>query len=170
MLSGVQRAGDLEISEDHDFQRKSWAVQRYCWAVMALVVLLGLLGLFGAGPLSKTSAGKEGSPLVLHYERFGRFRSPSTLVADLRPGTAGVEARLWLSSELLAGMQIEDIEPQPERVEAGPDQSALVFRLVAPGTPTRVTMSIRPETLGQIKGRISVDDAPAVRFAQFIYP
>jgi hypothetical protein len=170
MLSGVQRVGDLEIFEDHDFQRKSWAVQRYLWTVMALVVLLGLLGLFGTGPLSNTSAGNEGSPLVLHYNRFGRQRSPSKLVADMRPGTAGNEARLWLSAEFLAGMEIEDIEPQPERVEAGPDRSALVFRLVAPGTPTRVTISMRPETLGQIRGHVSVDDAPALRFAQFIYP
>jgi hypothetical protein len=170
MLSGIQRAGDLEIPEDLDFQRKVWALQRHGWAAMGVLVLLGLLGAFGSGPFSDAMAGDAGSPLVLRYQRFARFRSPSQLVAELRPGTASLEARLWLSSDFLASVQIEDIEPQPVRVEAGPDRSAYVIRLAAPKAATRVTISVRPDAAGRISGRASLDDSRPLRFAQFVYP
>ena len=40
----TDRVGDLEIHQDLPFQRRSWTVQRVGWAIMALVVLAGLLG------------------------------------------------------------------------------------------------------------------------------
>jgi hypothetical protein len=85
-MAEVQRAGDLELNQDLRFQRRMWAVQRIGWAVMALVVLAGLLGLFGPGPLSSATAGKEEGPLLVEgYERFVRFRIPTTLQVRLDP-------------------------------------------------------------------------------------
>ena len=71
-----------------------WALQRIGWAVMALVVLVGLVGLFGTGPLSRATAGEEEAPLfVEEYERFARFMLPTTLRVRLDPMGQG-EARL----------------------------------------------------------------------------
>jgi hypothetical protein len=35
--------------------------------------------------------------------------------------------RVWLSPDYLEGVQIEQITPQPERVEAGPERLTYVF-------------------------------------------
>lgn len=48
----VHRVGDLEIEEDLDHQRRCWKLERASWAVMALVLLAAMAGLFGSGPLS----------------------------------------------------------------------------------------------------------------------
>jgi hypothetical protein len=48
-VAGGQRAGNLEINQDLRFQRRMWAVQRIGWAVMALIVLVGLVGVVRDG-------------------------------------------------------------------------------------------------------------------------
>ena len=50
------RVGDLEIDQDLRFQKREWAFERASWVVMALVVLAGLLGLLGRGPMSDQTA------------------------------------------------------------------------------------------------------------------
>ena len=45
-MAGGQRVGDPEIKQNLRFQRRMWALERIGWAVMALVVLVGLVGLF----------------------------------------------------------------------------------------------------------------------------
>jgi hypothetical protein len=172
MSADIQRVGDLEIPQDHDFQRLNWSIQRHAWVGMAVLLLLGLLGLFGPGPLSDATVGDDAGPLRLEYQRFGRLRAPSTLVADLRPGrgAAGGEARLWLSRDYLGAIQIQRIDPVPGRVEAGPLRSAYVFRLIDPARPTRVTVHFRPEKIGRIRARVGLDDSAPLDFAQLVYP
>lgn len=171
MSSDIRRVGDLEIPQDHEFQYRSWAVQRYAWGVMALLVLLGSLGLFGPGPLADATAGDRGGALHLEYRRIGRVRSPETLLADLRPGRADRrEATLWLSREYLGSIQIQRIDPVPDRVEAGPERSAYVFRLIDPARPARVTIHLRPERAGWSRARIGLDDRPPLDIARFVYP
>ena len=43
MPTGTQRIGDLEIPQDHEFQRRWWRIQRRAWVVMAGLVVLGLM-------------------------------------------------------------------------------------------------------------------------------
>lgn len=44
-MAKIQRVGALEISQDLDFQRRTWVVEQVGWGVMALVVLAALLRL-----------------------------------------------------------------------------------------------------------------------------
>jgi hypothetical protein len=162
--------GDLEINQDLRFQRRMWALQRIGWAVMALVVLVGLLGLFGTGPLSSATAGQEEGPLfVEEYERFVRFRIPTTLQVRLDPLGTG-EARLWLDREYLEGVQLQTVTPEPDSVEAGPDGFTYVFKVNDPNRPTSVTFHLQPETIGRLEGRVVLDGGEPVDFEQFVYP
>ena len=171
MSSDFGRVGDLEIREDHDFQRCTWKLQRYLWAGMAALLGLALLGLFGSGPLSHATAGPEGGPFHLKYERFAGFRSPTTLEIHLGPAKAPRprSSSCW-AKPIWTRVQIERIEPEPERVLAGPDGSTFVFLRKDSERPTRVRIHLKPERRGLISGQLRLEDGPSLGFRQLIYP
>ena len=43
---------DLELETDESFQRNEWRIQRVGWIVWSLVIIAGLIGLLGSGPMS----------------------------------------------------------------------------------------------------------------------
>ncbi len=168
-MASVRRVGDLDIDEDDEFQRRTWKVQRHAWAGMGLIVVAALSGLFGVGPLSRGEVGDEAGPLAIRYPRFGRLGASTPLEFRFRPGPSG-EARIWLDVDFLDAIQIEGIEPEPVRVEAAEGRSAYVFRAISPGRPTRATFHLRPDRIGPISARASLDDGPVLEFGTFIYP
>lgn len=170
-MSSIQRVGDLEIEQDHDFQRLSWRMQRVGWIILALVLLAGLLGLFGSGPLAHATVGAPGSPLRLEYDRFGRIDAPSTLTALVRPSTRRPgEAILHLDRGFTDFFQIERMQPTPDRTEAGADHSVYVFRATGSPGPVRVTFRLRPDQPGLLTGRVRQDGGSWLTFHQLVYP
>jgi hypothetical protein len=169
-VAGEQRTGDLEIKQYLRFQRRMWALQRIGWAVLTLVVLAGLLGLLGAGPLSSATAGEKGAPLfVEEYERFARFMLPTTLRVRLDP-MGRVEARLWLDRGYLESARPQTVTPEPDSVVAGSDGFTYVFEVDDPSRPTVVTFDLQPETIGRLEGRVGLGGGERVEFDQFVYP
>ncbi len=170
-MSSVQRVGDLEIEQDHDFQRLTWRLQRVGWIVLVVVILAALLGLFGSGPLARATTGAPGAPLRLEYDRLGRIEAPTTLTALLRPSARRPgEAILHLDRGFTDHFQIESVQPTPDRTEAGPDHSVYAFRVTGPGEPVRVTFRLRPEQIGPLTGRARVDGGSWLTCTQFAFP
>src|SRR5919199_717735 len=168
---GEHPAGELEIAEDIDFQRRTWTVQRIGWVGIALIALASLLGLFGPGLLGRSVAGDRQSSLWMEYSRFERSKGEAMLRIYLGPLSAPEnKARLWVSREYLDGVQLRQVTPEPESVEAGPDRMTFVFRLSDPGRPTAVTFYVEPEKVGRLPGRVGLADEQPINFSQFIYP
>ena len=170
-MSDIHRVGDLEISQDLNFQRRSWVVQRVAWVMLALLILAALLGLFGSGPLSRAMAGRQDGPLRAEYHRFWRFKSPMSLRLHIGPQAArSGQARVWLSRSYLEAMSVQHVTPQPQRVEVGPDRLTYVFTLSQPERPTAVTFNIEPEMPGSVPGQAGLENGAVVSFRHFIYP
>jgi hypothetical protein len=170
-MSGLRRIGDLEIEEYIGFQRRDWAVRHIAWAILALVVLAALLGLFGNGILSKANLGDDEMPLQLEYERFGRYKAPMTLKARLGPEAVREgEARLWLERSYLNTMQVETIIPEPDSVESSADHLVYVFSTPSSNFPIEVTFFMQSENIGRQTGRVGLEGGPSLSFNQFIYP
>jgi len=168
-MDEVPRIGDLQIDQDLAHQKRAWAVRRAGRAAMVLLVLAALAGLAGPGPLSEARAGDSGDPLALEYNRFTRRDAPAELRLRLnRP--QGSEARVWLGSDYLEGAEIESVQPEPDRVEAGTDRTVFVFPLVEPGNATAVTFYLKPRQVGSLAGRVGLEGGPSLRFDQFVYP
>jgi hypothetical protein len=163
VVAEQSRHGDLEIRHDPSFEGRTVAVQLVGWAVMALVVLAALLGLFGNGPLS--SATVEGGALRVEYDRFLRHQAPQQL--RLRLEVEGGQVRVWLNAEYLEHIQIEHIEPRPERVEVGPDGQTFTFLVEESAT---VVLHFVPERVGRLTARIRLAGKEALTFHQFVYP
>ena len=168
----IQRVGEIELDENAEFQKREWLVQRVGWAVMGLIVLAALLGLFGRGPLARAVVGGEGDPLRVEYDRFTRHASPTTLKIRLTPGVADEDGtiRLWLDREYMQAVQVEEISPEPESMEAGEDGIVYVFRVADAERSTRVTFRIQPSGYGLLSGGVGLVGQFRLRFRQFVFP
>lgn len=170
-MANLQQVGDLEIGQDLKFQRREWTIQRIGWVVMALIAVAALLGLFGGGPLSEGSASAEDGSLELAHARLDRKRSPSELRLTIAGGTAqDGEVRVWLALPYLAGVEIQQIQPEPEQVEAGADRLVYVFRVSDPNQPAEVVFQLEHGTFGLKTGRVGLDGGPELEFRQLVYP
>lgn len=167
----VHRQGDLDISQNMDVQWRIWKMQRMGWGIMALAILSILLGLTGRGPLSNASAGQTGAPLRLEYERFGRYEAPTSLRIHLGSTLAKTDKiRLWISRDYMEKVRIDHVSPEQESVKAQPDKFVYEFELSSPQSPTIITIRLKPQKVGILKGQVGVEKARTLSFQHFIYP
>lgn len=158
----------LQIDEDLPFERRQWRVQRVGWVLMALVLLLALLGLFGGGPLSH--ARRVDGGLGLEYERFVHASAPTTLRITLTPQDA--VAGVSLDQRYLKAMSVDQVHPQPNRVEVRADGRTFYFD--APDSqPVSVEIDLRPPDAGLAAGILRSSGRESTReihFWQLVYP
>lgn len=161
---------DIHLEQDIAHQRREWKVERFGWAVMALVILLAFLGLFGGGGIFTTErkpiAGE--TDVFLEYPRFLRDQSNSVLRIHFSPvkGAAAL-SQVWLDEDYVREFQLEQITPRPERVEAMDNK--LIFHFA--GQPRTVSFYLRADTMGSVHGNAGTGPGMnATPFSQFLYP
>lgn len=168
-MAETRRVGDLEIGQDLEFQRREWRLQRAGWVVMALIVLVALLGLFGGGPIGRAQAGA--GPLTVDYSRFDRRRSPSELrLAIAGDATGSGEVSVWLATDYLDALDVQTILPEPDTFQAGAERTVLVFEAAEAGQPIAVSIEYEPEPVGLLDGRIGLVGGDAVAIRHLVYP
>ncbi len=167
----VRRVGDLEISQDTAFQNREWVVQRVGWVIWLAVIGAALAGLMGNGPLTHATAGAEGDPLRVQYDRFVRHAAPEKLEIALQPGAVqGKQARVWIDREYLEGLQLQNITPEPSSMEAALDRIIYTFDLDKQGEATTVVFDLEHESNGPKVVRVGLGDRQVASFTQFAYP
>jgi hypothetical protein len=163
--------GDLQIEQDLRHFRRMQVVQRVGWGVMGLIVLAAVLGAFGTGVFSQGAVGAAGDPLRVEYSRGMRYQAVQPLRVRLGPGAGqGGKARVWLSDDYLAGVQVERIDPQPEGVELGPDGQTFTFAVGRLTEPAVVIFYLVPEQVGPLSGRAGLAGGDVLGWSQFVYP
>jgi hypothetical protein len=169
--ANLQRHGDLEIPEDLPFQRREWLIERVAWAVMALLIAAALLGLFGTGPLSRTTAGDKAGPLWLEYERFARLLAPAPLRVHLGPGAErdGI-VRVWIDRRYIDSLELQQVTPQPDSTEVGVERLIFTFRRADGEGAAAITFNMRPSRVGILFGHVGLVNGPALSLQQFVYP
>lgn len=167
----MQRVKDLEIDQDLQFQRRAWVVQRIGWIAMVLIILAGLAGLFGNGPLSTTIKRSADGVVRIEYDRFDRFDSPTALKIFTRPEAArGDELRIHLSRDYMQGVQIQRVVPEPEHTELDNGGITYVFRLARPAQEAAVVFHFKMDIVGPLSGQLRAGNAEPLTINQFVYP
>lgn len=163
-----RRSRSYPIHEDMALQRTTWWVQRCGWAVLGLLVIASLLGLFSQGPLSTASTTGASGRMEVTYDRFGRNGASTRVTIVVRDGGGG-ETAITFSKALMDAFAVDTVHPAPREERSTPDGTEFVFAS-AGGGPHRVYFDVRPELSGLIRGEISLPSGPPARLTQFTYP
>lgn len=171
VVQSVNRIDDLESGCDLSFERRWWRIQRVGWVILSLLLVGGVAGVFGHGPLSKATVHPPGSGLQVRYDRLARRETPSLLELRLeKAALASGQVRIRLNRALVERMQLKQIVPPPLAAEPLADGARFVF----PTDPTRdsafIIFTENPATPGIVDGVVTVEGAKPVSFRQFIYP
>ncbi len=170
-MANARRVGDLQVMQDLDFEHRSWNVERIGWVILSLILGAAFLGLLGEGPLSAATAGEDGAPLQVQYGRFVRHRGSTQMAFKLQPGAIqGDEARVWVAQEYLDGVELQNVIPQPDSVEAGPDRYVYVFKLSEPEAGANISFDLMPIRNGVRKARVGLEGGPELNFTQVVWP
>jgi hypothetical protein len=154
------------MAESTVFMRRNWQVQRAGWALMALVVLLGLAGMFGRGPLTRRDASAPG--LTLQYQRVLRLEATESLEFTLEARRAGA-AGLELDSGFVSRTEIQRIIPDPREISVSPEGHRLSFTVSGSG-PVAVRLLFLPKKLGRLRARFGVPDGAALPVSFVVLP
>lgn len=123
-----------DIDRNQEFQQRMWWTARVGWVTMAVVVLAGLLGVFGgAGPLATGRHVEAG--VVVEWPRMARLGLTEPIRLHLPAGSAGPR----LPPDFGAIWRLHDTTP-PNLLEVeAPAASRLSAR-----SPVTVTLHIEP--------------------------
>lgn len=149
----------LEIEEDLRVKRFSWVGQLVQYAVLAMVVLAGLLGVFGDGPLAR--AERRSGSLSVQYDRFQRAERMTVVRIDFADG-----GEVALDPALLEHWRVESVVPEPRSVTV--DDGTIVYRFRA-STSGHAAFRLTPEKMGGRSVRVE-SGGDAVTVAVFVYP
>jgi hypothetical protein len=159
----VQRGTQVETSPG--FDRNWYRVQMVLQVVLALLLLLGLIGLFGNGWLS-TSVVRIGAADVT-YERFTRKTVPFRLTvrsSEQRPGPV----RLTLGRELIDRTGIVRTIPAATAVKDTAEGTEYTF--AAQDRRTELVLSLQPDRWGWFSWTLRIDGVGEASLFQIIYP
>lgn len=154
------------VREDMRFQRRSWAIERAGWLVLAAIAVAGLTGVFGNGPLSRGHA--AAGPLAVEYQRFQRATRVSSFTFTVAPA-GGHELTLHLGAPFQRDFEFTSIQPPPLRSSSGPDGIALTFA-AQPGAASRIVLWAHSRHYGASRFDAAADSGAAAPVRVFVYP
>ena len=152
---------DLELDEELPLHKKSWVIQRVGWVLLLAFVAAAALGLFGDGVLGKQKSTSGNA--TAEYDRFARYESETKIL--LKSPNEPI-ASLTLSQTYVEGMRIVRILPEPESSTGTGDDIMYSFN----GDNRLVTVYVRPEDPGPIRGELAVNGNNPVNISHFVYP
>jgi hypothetical protein len=167
MMAVTAAGADLQIGEHPRFEARWRFIQTLIFSLMVLLIIAGLAGISGAGPLATKRETVPGAPFVIEYPRFARTRAPERIIVRPHAVAAG-QIVLHLDQELMDKLRIKEISPQP--LASAIDESGIQFLFaVGPGANGTIMMQGQPGMPGIARGRISINGRERI-FHQIIWP
>jgi hypothetical protein len=143
--------------------RREWLGERVGWAILAAILLCGLLGLLGsAGPLNGTEA--HAGALTLSHPRFLRHHAPATI--RLQAAATGPETEVAFTRSAVEDVVFEQITPEPRSQRTEGDRVIYAFATV---DRLEASFQLRPDGYGRRRGTVTVG-ADSVPLGYFVYP
>ncbi len=168
-LRGASTVNDeLEVGFDAKFEL-GWArLERAGRVVMCLVVVGGLAGAFGAGPLDHARVGRTMGGRI-DYQPIARFGAPTQVTLHLPPVATDSRMVVTISSSFLEPFGLQSISPQPVNELSDEGRLQLTFAVSGGGTDNFVRIHGMPAQIGPIPLAVDMPGA-FLRFSPFVLP
>jgi hypothetical protein len=167
----AQDGPELQINADPVYQARTWRVQRIGWGVFVVLIIGGLTGLFGSGPLGRATVGSPGEGFAADYDRFARVHASSTLVMQIdRRLSRNDEIGIVLSGDIVRAIEIESTTPPVDGTSLNPAGAVLRFRTDRQPGELTVVLYAKPQRAGVLASRIGVHGGPLHEIRQWTYP
>jgi hypothetical protein len=158
------------IKEDLHYQQVTWAVERAGWAVMAVIVVAALAGLFG-GSATRDEARDASDRLQVSYQHYQRHSDPTDI--KLTVDTRGQSLfEITVAASLASSFEIRTIVPQP--IESQAHEGGLLLKFAATpdgGAPAQITITGVPTGAGRVAGNIGLlGETSGAPLDIFVYP
>lgn len=160
------KAPELQLDEDLAFQERQWRVERLGWALLAALLLVAALGLFGGGWVgTRRSAGG----LEVSAPRFAH-RTASQQLSVSFPASGEREVELRVDRSITRKLRVDRILPAPTVERLEPDATVFVFSTRPGSGRLAVTFHLAGTSMGVVSGKVAVRGEPPVRLWQLLYP
>jgi hypothetical protein len=168
-MGKIHHAGDIELTDDYRFTRKSWIAERAGWGLLMSILAAALLGGLAPGLFSECTA--RSGALSVDYDRVGHLKTDETILVRLTPRTDDSgRIAFWIDQKFLDDISIQEIRPMPLEVRPEEDRTTFVFAAPPPHSTIAVRLAIAPDKPGRLSGRFGQAKDPGVDVRQFIYP
>jgi hypothetical protein len=156
---------DYSSASEQRYHRREWAIQRAGWLLMTIAIAAAAAGIFGDGPLSRTTSHAQ-----LHsaqYERFARYGTRTKLVVNVaQEAFVNHVASVRISRSFMDAYRIEAITPEPRHTLGAGDDIEFVFEAASTAS---ITFRLEPDAVGRHTGDVRIG-SQSMRISQFVYP
>jgi hypothetical protein len=158
----------LELADEEEFHQRMWRVRHVGRVGMVLILVAGVGGLLGMGPLSRTEVrGPDG--LRIEHARFVRAEATQTITVHIpTPSPGGY--RLALGRALLDRVRIDSVVPNPVRTEVLADGVGYVFAAGPVAAPVVATFHFTPRSIGIVQAGVGVPGLAPLTIWMLVYP
>jgi hypothetical protein len=166
-MSDKYNKNDFELEEVKKFEDVFCVIRNIGQAVMSIVILAGLIGVFGFSIWTKQKKVLDNDTMV-EYEYFLRARKEAPLRIFLNKNSKDSLVRIAINNEYFEKINIRYYLPEPVYTETSNDSLVFLFKRHK-ATNGFLTFDVYPSKRGKVNLGISVDGRSS-SFEQFIYP
>lgn len=161
------------VGEAPSIQHQEWWAYRIGWTLMALILLAGLLGVWGQGVVSRAEVTSPDGRLEVSYERFVRNQAATTLEIRFPPRVAEQGTiHLFINQNYLTAHDVDAITPDPESVTVQGKDFVYEFQ-VHKDSPLTVSLDLHTDVdsgMGRLEAVFRGGSTGEVHFGQIVYP
>jgi hypothetical protein len=161
--------GSISVNEDMEFQHAWWRFERIAWYVLAAVLIVDALGLFGQGWLARSQRNAPDGTLHLRYDRIERAGAPAEMTIEFGPAAVrSGQVGLFSSQTIVKELGAQRIIPEPRTSQVGP--GGITYSFPATGAPARVSIALQPIKPGIHQIEVGVPGSQPVRASILVLP
>lgn len=167
-----------ELRNDPQFLQANWRAERVGWMCIAAIVLAGLTGALGRGPISNVVTSR--GALRVEYDRVMRRSAPGKITIHVdgdsgAPLTSATERsepaiRVWMTQRVLSGCNPRQLQPAPARMTADRDTAVLTLAVASPTSEASATIECSPDATGRYDGAIGLFGGPRIPIRILVLP
>lgn len=138
-------------------------------AALFLLVLAGLCGVFGRGPLATGTVRSADGAVIVTYDRFARFRTPSSMQIGYAGAVPGGRLHVVVSNGLLAAFSIVSTTPRALAERAIAAGTEYTFATSAAPSDRAIVFALQPSRSWYVSADVIVEDR-LMRLPVMVYP